>query len=534
MSRLMLSAGIKLGPYQIQSAIGAGGMGEVYRALDTRLDRLVAVKILPPQLTISQQALERFQREAKAVAALSHPNICAIYDIGEAPSLGDHVIGRHEEKIHFIVMELLEGEPLQRRLARGSLDVTDVIGMGAALSDALDSAHSKGILHRDIKPANVFLTARGPQILDFGLAKTVSAPSGSIADSMMPTGADESLTNSGIAIGTVPYMSPEQLRGDELDARSDLFSLGLVLYEMAAGRPTFSRRTFMETAAAILHEQPTPPRHMRPELPAGLESIILKTIDKNRGNRTQSASELRAELHPLKRELESTESSAKKTPVSRYRLGAAVLATTVLLVLVAGAYFMRAHTPPPAPLPAAAEPAKEASPVPVAAEPAADQPSAVQPDAAPQPLPADSIFGLKATRLTISGNADRPAISPDGKLIVYVQHGQGDSLWLRQTNQPRTANDVPIIPAEPGAQIFGATVTPDGTNVDYLRGTSSDIQELWRAPLFGGSRKRIVDKVNSLPGWSPAVSGWPSSDGTWRRPRHPSLWRTRTAVTNAN
>jgi serine/threonine protein kinase len=268
-------------------------MGEVYKAHDTRLDRLVALKIiLPDGLTASPQALERFQREARAASALNHPNICTIYDVGDG-------------EVPFIAMEFLEGETLQQRLTRGPLDVASGADIGLAVADALDAAHGAGIIHRDIKPANIFLTARGPKVLDFGLAKALSGAAASGASYEATRSAAALLTDPGSTVGTIAYMSPEQLRGETLDARSDLFSLGLVLYEMATGRPAFSGATSAVIAAAILHDAPCPPRLVRADLPQRLEEIVLEALEKDREVRCQTASALRADLRRLKREIDS-------------------------------------------------------------------------------------------------------------------------------------------------------------------------------------------------------------------------------------
>ncbi len=213
-------------------------MGEVYRAQDTRLHRVVAIKTLSDRLVSDVQAIERFEREGRAAASLNHPNICTIYDVGTQPP--------------FIAMELLEGETLQQRLTRGPLDVPAVVDVTLALVDALDAAHAKGILHRDIKPANIFLTERGPKILDFGLAKAVATAATPDATDKVTRPRESLITDEGVVVGTVAYMSPEQLRGKPLDRRSDLFSLGLVVYEMVTGRPAFAGETNAVVAAAIL------------------------------------------------------------------------------------------------------------------------------------------------------------------------------------------------------------------------------------------------------------------------------------------
>jgi len=265
---MALPAGTRLGPYEILTALGAGGMGEVYKARDTRLERDVAVKVLPAALTDAAPARERFQREARAVAALQHPNICTIHDVGET-----------RDAQAFLVMELLQGETVQQRLTRGPLDVALLVDVGMALADALDAAHSAGILHRDVKPANIFLTTRAPKILDFGLATTAPRPP-SVASITRTREPSPMLTEAGSIVGTVAYMSPEQLRGEDLDVRTDLFSFGLVLYEMATGQPAFAGATSAVISAAILHHEPPAPSQVRPELPARLEDVILKASKK--------------------------------------------------------------------------------------------------------------------------------------------------------------------------------------------------------------------------------------------------------------
>src|SRR5262245_5156742 len=292
---MALYAGTRLGPYEILALLDAGGMGEVYKARDTRLDRTVAVKVLPPDVAIDPERRARVEREARAVATLQHPNICTIHDVGVAT-----------ESVSFLVMELLHGETLQHRLARGPLDDAEFVEIATALTGALDAAHTSGIIHRDIKPANIFLTSHGPKVLDFGLAKaTVHQPV--TAASVQPTKlADGALTELGHAIGTVAYRSPEQLRGEDVDVRTDLFSLGLVLYEMATGQPAFGGATSAVISGAILHEQPRRPREIRPALSARLEEVILKALEKDRHFRYQHASEIRADLRRAKRDTEST------------------------------------------------------------------------------------------------------------------------------------------------------------------------------------------------------------------------------------
>jgi tRNA A-37 threonylcarbamoyl transferase component Bud32/tetratricopeptide (TPR) repeat protein len=332
-----MRAGTRLGPYEIVAAIGAGGMGEVFKARDERLARDVAIKVVAEYSTDSARARERFKREARAVAALQHPNICAIYDVGETAD------GRA-----FIVMELLQGETLRQRIANGPLDQRVILEVGVALADALQAAHSAGIVHRDLKPANILLTSRGPKILDFGLAKTdPRVPSHSAAEELEDRAL---LTEAGSAVGTLAYMSPEQLRGEEVDARTDLFSLGLVLYEMATGRPTFVGNSAV-VGAAILHEQPVPPRTIRLDLPEGFQQVVLKALEKDRDLRYQTAADIRADLQRQKRSSEHNAGPMTEVavPAQRYRSkrarSAAVAAALAAAVVVGYWAFTRSSTP---------------------------------------------------------------------------------------------------------------------------------------------------------------------------------------------
>jgi serine/threonine protein kinase/Tol biopolymer transport system component len=460
-------------------------MGEVYRARDSRLDRLVAIKVLPATLADSDLALERFQREARAVAALNHPNICTIYDVGSAAMPGTGAT--NGRTLHYIVMELLDGETLQSRLKRGPLDVDKVIDFASVMADALDAAHRKGIVHRDIKPSNVFLTDRGPKILDFGLAKTVSHSGPALPDGTTET----ALTATGGAVGTISYMSPEQLRGDELDTRTDLFSLGLVLYEMAVGTPAFQGNTSMMIAASILGEQPTRPTQLRPELPEQLERVILRAIEKDRDKRCQTAPELRADLERLRQ-------ATEVQPKQRKRIVVTAAVATLALVLTA-IYFTR-----PSPRrPTSAAPAAERT-VPPAPALVVSAANLNEPAAAASETDDSNVDNHQVKQLTISGNAALPAISRDGKWIVYVQRGaEGDSLWVRQTDQPKTNSDLLVVPPESGVRLFGASVTWDGSAIYYLRDIGKTTFELWSTPILGNSRKRIIEHADSLAGWSP-------------------------------
>jgi serine/threonine protein kinase/Tol biopolymer transport system component len=471
---MALTIGTKLGPYEILQPIGAGGMGQVYKARDTRLNRDVAIKVLPAHSADNAQSQTRFEREMRAVAALNHPNVCTIYDVGKhAGPTSD---------VPYMVMELLEGETLHQRLTRGPMDAASVIDIGIALADALVAAHAKGLIHRDLKPGNIFITSRGvPKILDFGLAKITDPHEAKTRTSGEP------LTDEGVAVGTVPYMSPEQLCGEKTDARSDLFSFGLVFYEMATGRRAFEGPTLARIASAILKDEPIGPHSIRPDLPPGLEETILKLLEKDPNVRTQSAAELRADLIRVKRQIspaprtpppqrnattnitpppQQPPSSDREIAVGLLRRHFGAITATCVVVVSIGvlvAWFTRR----------------------------ADQ------------SPISSVGGIEIEPLTTTGDASQGVISPDGKFIAYLRkEGSTESVWVQQL-AAGSAQPVKRAGVDALAGIHGLTVTPDSQEIDYVvYHSGAEGGDLFRIPAINGPARKITSNVWSAIGWS--------------------------------
>ena len=448
--------------YRILEKLGGGGMGVVYKAEDLRLGRFVALKFLPDAVARDSQALERFRREARAASALNHPNICTLHDIGEE---GGHA---------FMVMEFLDGVTLKRHIAGRPLESDAVLELGAEIADALDAAHGQGIVHRDIKPANIFITHRGrAKILDFGLAKMTGKATSADAESatLVADSDAQHLTSPGAMLGTVAYMSPEQIRAKDLDARTDLFSFGAVLYEMATGRMPFDGSSSGDICAAILHQEPVPPSHLNRQVTPGLEAVICKALEKDRDVRYQVASEMRADLKRLKRDTESGKYSHAEShgvpAASRVHLRkpwrtSRVLAlwSVAFILVAAGAYVFLIRNKTLVPF-----------------------------------------QKMTIERLTTNGIARKVAISPDGKYVAYVTEKAGkQSVWVRQT---ATRRDIEIIP--PVAIFYGGlTFSPDANYLLYVSSPAAfGSGTLYQVPSLGGESRKVANRLASPVAFSP-------------------------------
>src|SRR5262245_2222066 len=328
---MSLAPGVRLGPYEVVRLIGAGGMGQVYKARDVRLDRTVAIKVLSEQFALDGDRRARFEREARAVAALNHPHICAVHDVGETVEIAS--AGR--ETIRFLVMEHLEGHTLADRLVRGPLPIEDVIRYAIELADALDHAHRQGLVHRDLKPGNVMVTKTGVKLLDFGLSKLHPSPDLITLATVSAGGAP--LTSEGTVLGTFPYMAPEQLAGHEADARSDIFAFGAIVHEMATGRRAFEGTTAATVIGAILHKDPPPLSSLQPLTPPGLDRIVSRCLTKDPDDRWQSARDLTFELQWI---AEHTERSASRATVgTRHRIRGLMASAVFAVLTIAAAAF---------------------------------------------------------------------------------------------------------------------------------------------------------------------------------------------------
>src|SRR5262249_13243560 len=318
---MSLAPGHKLGPYEVVSPLGAGGMGEVYRAKDTRLERIVAIKILPEQLSKDPTRKQRFEREAKTISSLNHPHICTLHDIG------------FQDGIDYLVMECVEGETLAKRLEKGPLPLEQVLKYGAQIADALDKAHRAGIVHRDLKPGNIMLTASGAKLLDFGLAKPAAAQLSGMSLTGEASTQPTLVTQEGMVVGTFPYMSPAQVGGKALDGRSDNFSLGAVLYEMLTGKKAFEGKSQLSVASAILEKEPAPITVLKPMMPSALDHVIRRCLTKEQQKRWQNAADLSCELQWIAESSSQGSAPALQLPHHKLRERVAWSLATVLAVI---------------------------------------------------------------------------------------------------------------------------------------------------------------------------------------------------------
>src|SRR5579862_898727 len=451
-SSARLSAGTRLGPYEVLAPLGAGGMGQVYRGRDTRLDRSVAIKVLPPHLAEDTELRRRFEREARVISSLSHPHICTLFDIGQ------------HEGVEFLVMELLEGETLAERLQRGPMPAEQVLKIGIEIADALEKAHKQGsgIVHRDLKPANIMLTKSGAKLLDFGLAKyTVSAAHEAVMSTLAMS--DSNITGKGEIVGTFQYMAPEQLEGKEADARTDIFALGELIHEMVTGKPAFSGKSRASLIAAILTTDPPPITQSQPITPVALEYVVRKCLAKDPEERWQSASDVASQLNWILSSGSQASAPATQSTARKQRERGIWLGSGVILLLLAAYLGWRTGL-------------------------RQDRGSALH-----------VAVTLPPGKTLVHNSTEPVAISPDGSTVVYAAADENTKaqLYLRKLDSFETT---PIPGTEGGETPF---FSPNG---EWLGFVTSDFH-LKKVSLRGGGVTQVIDG-NAFPG-----GAW-TEDGT--------------------
>jgi serine/threonine protein kinase len=495
---MSIATGTSLGRYEIRSRLGAGGMGEVYLARDTSLDRVVALKILPPEIAADQQRMQRFVQEAKSASSLNHPNILTIFEIGETNGA------------HFIATEFIDGVTLRKHTAGHRLKLSEALDIAAQIAAALAAAHAVGIIHRDVKPENIMLRQDGyAKLLDFGLAKPTERPA-----SLVDTEAQTQMlvnTSPGLVMGTVSYMSPEQARGYQLDARTDIWSLGCVLYEMVAGRVPFSGETTSDVIVAVLDREPPPLPGSPHETPLELQRIVRKALRKDKEERYQTVKDLLVDLRALKQEVDfEAKLEISVAPESRSLAAFSTISAQNSLETDRAAY--TSHVPATRSTLGSGQPAARLKPterykqwtvlglVAVFAAAITGLLYMYLHQRARNSVTA-SLPPTKITRLTTTGKIAGAAISPDGKIVAYIVNEAGQrSLWVRQV---ATSRNLQIVePTE--VDYYGVTLSPDGNYAYYVTGkTNNAVRELYQVSVLGGAPKKIMTDVDSTVTFSP-------------------------------
>ncbi len=477
---MSLSPGTKLGPYEIQSPLGAGGMGEVYRALDTRLDRAIAIKILPDHLSQNPEAQQRFEREARAISSLNHPNICTLHDVG------------HEDGIDYLVMEFLEGETLADRLAKGPLSVAQILKYGTDICEGLERAHRSGVVHRDLKPGNIMLTKSGAKLMDFGLAKSEPVPAlataaaSSLTIELSSPVAKHPLTGQGFVVGTFQYMSPEQVEGKEADARTDIFALGSVLYEMATAKRAFEGKSNLSVASAILEKEPEPITTVQPMAPPALDHVVRGCLAKDPDARWQSAADIARELRWISTSSQSGAAVPTLRPGRKNLERVGWIALAIGLLAVVGWFAFRPEpspraihaylTPPPG---ATFEFNGDYSGPPVLSHDGTRIAFSARAGKEPTSLYVQALDSPVAAKLDGTENAAFPFWSADGKFLGFFSSGK-----LRKISA--VGGPVTVLADAPGGR--GGTWSPENVIVytpDYR-------ESLWKINAAGGTPERLT------------------------------------------